>query len=337
MLKKMIRSLSERRDLEPAQMREAMEVLMSGSASEAQAASFLMALKMKGETAEEITQAAIVMREKAVRIKLDYPVIFDSCGTGGDGLETINITTAAALIAAAAGVIVAKHGNRSITSRSGSADVLKELGVNTEAGADVVKRCIDEAGIGFIFAPAYHPAMKNIMPVRKELGVRTIFNLLGPAVNPAFHTHHMMGVFSEGLVDVMINVLKGIGLKRAAVISGEDGMDELSLSGRSVVAELKGGEIKKYVVSAPDFGIKEASAAEIKGGGPSDNARITKEILEGRQKGALRDVVVLNSGFGLYIAEKASTPDEGMELARGILDSGAAMKKLQQLVECSNR
>jgi len=336
MLKKFIKKVTDGQDLTSEEMTEAMEIIMSGKTTDAQIAGFLIGLKMKGEASGEIIAAAKVMRSKATRVEVKKDIILDTCGSGGDGHGTINISTATAIVAAAAGITVAKHGNRSITSKSGSADILKELGVNIEAGPEKVAECINNAGVGFIFAPGYHKAMKYVMPARKELGVRTMFNILGPVVNPAMHTHHLMGVFSPELVDKIIEVFKGIGLKHALVVCGEGGLDEISLSGSTAVAELKGGKIEKYTVSPADFGLKEAPVEEIKGGDPAENAKILNSIFSGKEKGACYDVVVLNSGFGIYTGDGAGSPKEGIEKAKEIIDSGKAAAKLKELIECSN-
>lgn len=335
MLKPLIKKLTERRNLTGEETRSAMETIMSGEAGPAQTAAFLTALKMKGETAEEITAAALVMKSKCVKIKVEGDVIFDSCGTGGDGLGTINISTSAAVILAAAGVTVAKHGNRSITGISGSADVLKELGVSVELPPEKVEACIRKCGIGFIFAPGYHPAMKQVMPVRKEIGVRTIFNLLGPIVNPANHTHHLMGVFDAALVPLMAEVLRNTGLKRAAVVCGEGGLDELSISGETECAELKEGKITRYVIAPEDCGLTRAPIAEVRGGSAAENARHIKELFSGDEKGPKRDIILLNAGYALYLAGKTGSPEKGAGLAAEMIDSGAAAKKLEEFIKYS--
>ncbi len=336
MLKPLIIKLTERKDLTREEMRSAMETIMSGDVNPAQTAAFLIALKIKGETAAEITAASLVMKEKATKVRVKGDVIFDSCGTGGDGHGTINVSTSAAVILAAAGVTVAKHGNRSITSMSGSADVLRELGASVELPPEKVEACIEKCGLGFIFAPGYHPAMKHVMPVRKELGVRTIFNLLGPIVNPANHTHHLMGVFSESLVGTIAEVLRDTGLKRAAVVCGHGGLDELSLSGATSCAELKDGAITRSVITPEDCGLKRAPIEAVRGGSAADNARHIKELFSGDEKGPKRDIILLNAGYALYIAEKAATPAEGVKLAAETVDSGAAAKKLDEFIKASN-
>lgn len=336
MLKKFTKKVSERINLTFDEMKEAMDIITTGQTTDAQIAGFLMALKMKGETVEEITAAAMVMREKAHKVEIDEDIVLDTCGTGGDGYGTINISTAVSLIAAAAGVSVAKHGNRSVTSESGSADVLKALGVNIEIPHDKIKKCVKETHIGFFFAPACHAAMKFAGGVRKELGVRTIFNLLGPIINPAGNKHHLMGVFSEALTEKIAGVLKNMGHTHSAVVCGKGNMDEITLAGRTKISELKDGKIRTYYIKPADFGLKEAPMEEVKGGKPETNARILREIFAGKEKGPFRDVVVLNSGFALYIADKVKTPKEGVKLAAELIDSGKAEAKLEEFVKCSN-
>ncbi len=337
MLKKFIKKVTERENLTYDEMSQAMEIITTGQSTDAQIAALLIGLKMKGETVEEITGAAMVMREKAHYVEIDEDVILDTCGTGGDGYGTINISTAVSIIAAAADVAVAKHGNRSVTSECGSADVLKALGVNTEISHDKIKKCIETIHIGFFFAPACHVAMKYAMGVRKEVGVRTIFNLLGPIINPARHKHHLMGVFNETLTEKIAGVLKNMGHVHSAVVCGHGNMDEITLSGPTKVSELKNGEIKTYYIKPSDFGLKEAPMEAVRGGNPEKNAQILREIFSGKERGPYRDVILLNSGFAIYIADKVATPQEGVELAARIIDNGEAGKKLQEFVECTNK
>ncbi|MGD0566595.1 MAG: anthranilate phosphoribosyltransferase [Candidatus Goldiibacteriota bacterium] len=336
MLKKFIKKVTERQDLTFEEMRDAFDIIMTGQTTDAQIAAFLTGLKMKGETVEEITAAAMVMREKAQYVELDEDIILDTCGTGGDGYGTINISTAVSIIAAAAGIAVAKHGNRSVTSECGSADVLKALGVNTDIPHEKIKKCVETVHIGFFFAPASHTAMKFAMGVRKELGVRTIFNLLGPIINPARNTHHLMGVFSETLTEKIAGVLKNMGMVHSAVVCGAGNMDEITLAGPTKVSELKNGGIETYYIKPSDFGIKEAPMEAVKGGGPEQNAKILREIFDGGQTGPYRDVIILNAGFALYIADRVKTPQEGMKLAEEIISSGMAKTKLREFAECSN-
>ena len=336
MLKKFIKKVAEKTDLTFDEMKEAMEIITTGQTTDAQIAGLLIGLKIKGETVEEITAAAMVMREKASRVEIDEDIILDTCGTGGDGFGTINISTAVSIVAAAAGVAVAKHGNRSVTSESGSADVLKALGVNTEIPHEKIRKCVKDIHIGFFFAPAHHAAMKYAGGVRKELGVRTIFNLLGPIINPAGNKHHLMGVFSAALTEKIAGVLKNMGHTHSAVVCGEGNMDEITLAGRTKVSELKNGKINTYYIKPQDFGLKPAPMDAVRGGKPEKNAQIIRDVFSGMEKGPFRDVIVLNSGFALYIADKAKTPKAGIKLAAEIIDTGAAEKKLKQFVECSN-
>ncbi|MCE5301108.1 MAG: anthranilate phosphoribosyltransferase [Spirochaetia bacterium] len=336
MLKKFIQKVTKLQDLTFDEMSEAMDIITTGQTTDAQIAALLVALMMKGETVEEITAAAVIMREKAHKVRIEEDIILDTCGTGGDGYGTINISTAVSIIAAAAGVAVAKHGNRSVTSESGSADVLKALGVNIDIPHEKIKQCIETTKIGFFFAPACHVAMKYAGGVRKEIGVRTIFNVLGPIINPAGHTHHLMGVFSENLTEKIAGVLKNLGLKHFAVVCGKGNMDEITLFGPTKVTEVKDGETTTYYINPGDYGIKEAPMEAVKGGTPDVNARIMREIFDGTEKGPYRDVIVLNAGFALYIADKSATPAEGVELAKHIIDSGAAKEKLKQFIECTN-
>jgi len=336
MLKEFIKILTEFKDLKKEQMKQAMNIIMEGKASEIQIASFLTALAMKGESIDEIVAAAEVMREKAEKIDCSFEIILDTCGTGGDRSHTFNISTATAIVAAAAGVKVAKHGNRGVTSLSGSADILRALGVNIELTPDKIKNCLKKAGIAFLFAPGCHKAMKYAMPVRKELGIRTIFNMLGPLINPVKNTHHLMGVFNEALTEKIANVLKKMGLKHAAVVCGKGNVDEIILWGPTKISELKNGKIKTYKISPTDFKIKKSPKEAVKGGTPEENATVLKEIFEGKRKDAYYDIIVLNSGFALYIADLVNNVKSGIEKAKELIENGMALKKLNELIECSN-
>lgn len=336
MLKKYIKKITERLDLTQEEMNEAMQIIMSGQTNDIQISSFITGLKMKGETSDEIAAAARVMKEKAIKIKVDSDIILDTCGTGGDGLNTFNISTASAIVCAAAEIKVAKHGNRALTSRCGSADILKAAGINIEAPPEKVKKSIEEINIGFIFAPNYHPAMKHAMPARKEIGIRTIFNLLGPIVNPANNTHHLMGVSNNELVDKISEVFLKLGLKRGLVVCGNDCLDEIALSGKTKVAEIKDGGIKKYEIQASEFIKKEYPIERIKGGAPEENAQILKDIFSGKEKEAYYSSVVLNAGFAIYMCDKAKNAKEGIKIASDIISTGKAAKKLQEFIEFSN-
>jgi len=286
---------------------------------------------------EEIAAAATVMREKAPMVAIKEDIILDTCGTGGDGYSSINISTAVSIVAAAAGVTVAKHGNRSVTSEAGSADVLEALGVNIDMVQEKAEKMIDDIQIGFLFAPSYHKAMKFAGGVRRELGVRTIFNMLGPIINPARNTHHLMGVFSEDLTEKIAGVMKRMGVKHSAVVCGAGNMDEISIAGKTRISELRNGKIKTYYIKPSDFGIKEAPYEAIRGGKADQNAKILLSVFKGEDRSAYRDVIVLNSGVALYIADKVKSIKEGVALAAQMIDSGKAMKKLKEFMEYSNK
>ncbi len=335
MLKKYIKKITEKQDLTPEEMTDTMQIIMSGQTNDIQIASFITALKMKGETSDEIAAAAKVMKEKAIKINVNSDIILDTCGTGGDGLNTFNISTASAIVCAAAGIKVAKHGNRALTSRSGSADILKAAGVNIEIPPEKVKKSIEDINIGFIFAPNYHPAMKYAMPARKEIGVRTMFNLLGPIVNPANNTHHLMGVPNNELVDKISEVFLKLGLKRGLVVCGNGCLDEIALYGKTKVAEIKDGSINKYEIHASEYIEKEFAVEKIKGGTPDENAKILDDILTGREKEAYYNSVILNAGFAIYICDKAKDAKEGIKIAADVISSGKAAKKLQEFIEFS--
>ena len=336
MLKKYIKKITERQDLTQEEMNEAMQVIMSGQTNDIQISSFITALKMKGETSDEIAAAARVMKEKAIKIKVEGEIILDTCGTGGDGFNTFNISTASAIVCAAAGIKVAKHGNRALTSRCGSADILKAAGVNIEANPEKVKKSIEQINIGFIFAPNYHPAMKYAMPARKEIGVRTIFNLLGPIVNPANNTHHLMGVPNNELVDKISEVFLKLGLKRGFVVCGNGCLDEIAVSGKTKIAEIKDNSIKKYEISASEFIKEEYPVEKIKGGTPEENTQILMNIFSGKEKEAYYNSVVLNAGFAIFMCDMAKDTKEGIKAAGDIISSGKAAKKLQEFIEFSN-
>jgi len=322
-------------DLGTDEMAEVMGEVMGGVATPAQIGSLITALSMKGETADEITGAARVMREKATRIEADTERLIDTCGTGGDGSMTFNISTASALVAAGAGLSVAKHGNRSVSSRCGSADVLSELGVNIEAGVECVEECIREAGIGFLFAPMLHNAMKHAAPVRRELGIRSIFNVLGPLTNPAGALRQVIGVYDAALTGVMAEVLRNLGSIHAFVVHGEDGLDEITLTGRTRVTELKDGEIRTYYVEPEEFGLSRCKPEDLKGGDPKLNASIVIGVLSG-ERGPARDVVLLNAAAAITAGGVSGSLAEGMEAAARSIDSGSALERLDKLRQSSN-
>lgn len=336
MIKEAIAKVVEKKNLTEDEMVSVMREIMEGEATPAQIAAFITALRMKGETVDEITGAARVMREKALKVKTKASVVVDTCGTGGDESFTFNISTAAAFVAAGAGLTVAKHGNRSVSSKSGSADVLKSLGVNIEAEVERVEECLDNIGIGFLFAPMMHGAMKHAAPVRREIGIRTIFNILGPLTNPAGAQYQVLGVYRSELTEVLANVLKNLGSARAFVVSGNDGLDEMTLTTETKVSELKDGKVNTYSIKPEEFGMTRCKLFELQGGEPDDNARIIREILKG-DKGAKRDVVVLNAAAAIAASGKAKEMKEGIKLAEEAIDSGKAMEKLEKLIEITSK
>ncbi len=335
MIKEYIAKLVEKVNLLPEEAEGVMEEVMSGAASPAQIGSFLTALRMKGESVDEITVFVRVMRRYSAKVHAKQNDLLDTCGTGGDGKHTFNISTIAALVAAGAGVSIAKHGNRSVSSKCGSADLLKELGVNIESPIGVVERCINEAGIGFLFAPLLHPAMKFAAVPRKEIGIRTVFNILGPLTNPAGANYQLLGVYDANLTKVMAEVLKNLGSIHAMIVHGSDGLDEVTTTSDTIVSELSGGKVINYRIKPEDFGMKRASAQDLDGGDPVVNARIAMEILNGKN-GPRRDVVLLNAGCAIYVANKAKDTNEGIELARKSIDSKEALRRLELLKEWTN-
>jgi len=334
-IREAIAAVTRRVDLTEVDSEAVMNEIMSGAATPAQVAAFLTALRMKGETVAEITGAAKVMRAKADGVKVPPGCILDTCGTGGDQLETFNISTTAAIVAAACGVTVAKHGNRSVSSRSGSADVLAALGVNIEAPKIKVEECLQKAGIGFLFAPLLHQAMKYAVGPRREIGIRTIFNILGPLTNPAMATHQLIGIYDGDLTEPIARVFKNLGTDRAMVVHGEEGLDEISLCGPTRVAELRDGEVKSYRMSPQDFGLKRCSLEDLRGGSPEQCAVIVRKVLGG-EKGPKRDVVLLNSAAALYTSGSVESVAAGLQRAEQAIDSGDASAKLDLLVEVSN-
>jgi anthranilate phosphoribosyltransferase len=328
-LKALIGRLATGERLTQADAEAAFDIMMSGNATPSQMGAFLMALRLRGETVDEITGAARAMRSKALPVEAPAEAI-DTCGTGGDASGTFNISTASALVVAGCGVKVAKHGNRALSSKSGSADVLTALGVNIEAEMKLVERAIREAGIGFLMAPRHHLAMKHVMPTRVELGTRTIFNILGPLSNPAGAKRQLMGVFSPQWVKPLAEVLGRLGSERAWVVHG-DGLDELTTAGTTQVAELRGGNVRTFEVTPEDAGLSRARLEDLKGSDAAGNAAQMKDVLGGR-KGPLRDIVLLNSAAALVVAGKADDLRAGVTAAARSIDSGAASKSLEILV-----
>jgi anthranilate phosphoribosyltransferase len=333
-LKPFLAQLASGEKFSPAQAGAAFDAIMGGHATPAQIGAFLMGLRVRGETIEEITAAASVMRERMIAVTAPNGCI-DIVGTGGDGSGSYNISTSAAIVVAACGVKVAKHGNRALSSKSGAGDILSVLGVNLGQSPEGITRCINEAGIGFMFAPNHHPAIANVGPARKELGTRTIFNMLGPLCNPASVKHALMGVYDASLVEPVAHVLKNLGFERALVVHGRDGMDELTLTTSTLVAELKNGAVSSYEITPQDAGFETVPMSALQGGTPEENAAAFKKLLAG-EPSAYRNIVLFNASAALMVAGKADNLKSGVRLAANAIDTGAACKTLEQLVAVSN-
>jgi len=333
MIKEAITALVSGNSLSADETAQVMEEIMQGEATPAQFGAFVIALRLKGETVDEIVGLARTMRARAIPVNVDGLVV-DTCGTGGDGAHTFNISTAAAFVAAGAGLKVAKHGNRAMSSQCGSADVLEALGVKIDLNAEPVQRCLQEAGIGFMFAPAFHPAMKYAAAPRREIGIRTVFNILGPLTNPAGAKSQMLGVADESLVEKMASVLQQLGCHHALVVHGGDGLDEITISGKTQVCELKGSLIESYTISPKDLGLPNASSDSLKGGSAQENAALLRNILSSAP-GPQRDVVLMNAAAVLLSGDKVKSLREGVELAQRTIDNGQALSKLEQLIELS--
>ena len=334
MIKEALSKIVSRSDLTMAEAREVMREIMKGEATQAQIGAFLTALRMKGETVDEIAGCAQAMRESAIPVKPNRNQLVDTCGTGGDGSGTFNISTTVAFVAAGAGLAVAKHGNRSVSSRCGSADLLQALGVNLELTPEQVAQCIDEVGIGFLFAPKLHPAMKYALAPRQEIGLRTIFNILGPLSNPAQAKRQLLGVYHSDLTELMAEVLLALGAEHAFVVHGADALDELSVTGQNKISRLHNGHIETYYLDPQDLGLPRAKLSDLAGGSVEDNAAITKALLAGKD-GPKRDVILLNAAAVLIAGGKASSFSDGLKLAAEAIDNGSAQRKLHQLVEFS--
>jgi len=330
-----LKKVLDKLNLKEEEMILVMTQVMEGKVEDSQLGAFLTALRMKGETVEEITGAAKVMRDKAEKIKVSKDPIIDTCGTGGDGANTFNISTAAAFVVAGCDISVAKHGNRAVSSRSGSADVLKCLGVNIEASKLTVEKCIDQIGIGFLFAPLMHGAMKHAAGVRKQLGIRTIFNLLGPLTNPAGANAQVIGIYDSSRLKQIASVLKLLGTRKAFVVHGSDGLDEITLTGETKVCELANGQISEYILKPDSFDLTACDAKDITGGTPEENADILKAILSGI-KGPKRDIVLMNASAAICASDKKENLKAAMELARESIDSGSAEQKLNDLCRLSH-
>lgn len=336
MIKEAISKLTEKIHLTDTEAEVVMREIMEGQATAPQIAAYLTALRMKGETVEEITGSARVMREKAVRIRSAHPNVVDTCGTGGDRMNTFNISTTTAFVVAGAGIPVAKHGNRSVSSTCGSADVLKTLGVRIDCPPEKVEECLSEIGIGFLFAPLYHGAMKHAIGPRQEIGIRTIFNILGPLTNPAGASIQVLGVYNSELTDLIAQVLMNLGSFHCFCVWGHDGLDEITITTKTKICEGKAGTIKCYHVEPKDFGIPLAQLKDIQGGTPAQNGRIIQDILNGL-KGPKRDIVLMNAAPAIVAAGKAKTLQDGVKYAAEAIDTGAACEKLDALKSMTNR
>lgn len=334
-LQSAIKKVIEQGDLSRDEMTSVMQQIMTGEASPAQIGGFLVGLQMKGETITEITAAATVMRSLATKVEINRAHVIDTCGTGGDGANTFNVSTASAFVVAAAGATVAKHGNRSISSKSGSADVLEAAGVNLEISPEHVKQCIETIGIGFMFAQKHHGAMKHAIGPRREMGVRTIFNLLGPLTNPAQSSNQVLGVFDKKWVEPMAHVLKELGSNHVLIVHADDGLDEISIGSATTVTELKNGQISNYTIQPEDFNLTRSDISQLAVDDAQESLAIIKAIFAGKA-GAARDIVVLNAGAAIYTADLADSLAEGMKLAQVHIDNGNAQKKLDALVAASN-
>jgi len=349
MIRKAIATVVEREDLSEGEMIEVMNQIMSGECTPAQIGAFITALRMKGETVEEITGAARVMRERATPIRagrgvvdidrddinIDQETILDVVGTGGDGTNTFNVSTTVTFVVSACGVKVAKHGNRSVSSLCGSADVLEKLGVNLDVNPETVERCIDEIGVGFLFAPALHGAMKHAIGPRREIGIRTIFNILGPLTNPANADCQVMGVYRADLVEKLAGVLHRLGCRHGFVVHGSDGMDEMTLTGETLVAEVTRAGVTLTTVTPEQFGLTRCPMQALKGGDAAANAEIVRSVLTG-EPGPRREIVLLNAAYALMAADRVTTPAEGIAMACAAIDSGRALQQVEKLATLTN-
>lgn len=330
-----IKAVTERRDLSAEEMSATMRLIMTGEATPAQVGGFLVGLRMKGESIDEITAAASVMRDLASKVDVDTDHLVDTCGTGGDSSGSFNISTASALVVAAAGGKVAKHGNRSITSKSGSADVLETAGVNLDISAEQVAECVNEIGVGFMFAPLHHSAMKHAIGPRREMAVRTIFNVLGPLTNPAGAPNQVLGVFSKDLVEPLAHVLQRLGSEHVLVVHADDGMDEISISSPTFVAELRDGEVTSYTIQPEDFAMSRADLEQIRATDSAHSLEIIKSVFSNTD-GPAKDIVCLNAGAAIYAAGLASSLAEGVKQAQEVISSGLVNEKLDQLIAKTN-
>lgn len=334
MIKEAIEKISQHRDLTAEQMQAVMEEIMTGKAETAHIVSFLTALTKKGETAQELTAAVSVMREHVIRIHTDKKVILDTCGTGGDRKGTFNVSTAVAFVASGCGITIAKHGNRSVSSCCGSADILESLGININMDKDKIEKCLNEIGIAFLFAPNLHPAMKYAMPARRQIGTRTMFNILGPLTNPAGATHQLVGVYDIHWTEILARVMSNLGTEHALVVHGGDGLDEITTTTTTSISEVHKDKLDNYEISPEEFGLKRAKLEDLTGGTAADNAKTMIDLLNGK-RGLLQDIVILNAAAAIYVADKANSIKEGMKLASESIDSGNAFRKLELLKEYS--
>ena len=335
MIKEAIHLLIQNINLSESEMAECMKEIMEGKATDAQIGAFLTALRIKGETVEEITAAVRIMRDKATKIKAPEGVV-DTCGTGGDMSQTFNISTATAIVVSAAGVPIAKHGNRSVSSRSGSADVLEALGVKIDLPPEKVEKCLFETGFGFLFAPIFHPAMKYAIGPRREIGIRTIFNILGPLTNPAGAKRQILGVFADRLTEPLARVLGNLGARDVMVVHGEDGLDEITISDGTKVSRFRNDEVETFYLSPEDFGLERSPVSSLVGGDRNENAEILLRIFRG-EKGPKRDIVLMNSAAALVVAGKTEDLSEGLMIAAEAIDSRNALRKLEEVIRVSNK
>ena len=337
MMQEAIQKVVDRHNLSQQEASRVMSIMLSGEATQAQLGAFLTAMRMKGETLEELTGFASVLKEKAEHIAPDTRNYLDLVGTGGDRTFTFNISTTSAFVAAGAGLPIAKHGNRSISSKSGAGDVLEALGVNITAEPEVVAECVEKAGLGFMFAPSFNKSMKYVGQARKEMGVRSVFNILGPLANPSDAKSMVVGVYDPALTDLLARAMCNLGVESGFVVSGEDCMDEFTLTGKTIVSEINDGNVSTYEVTPEQFGFQRATLADLQGGDGKDNAKITEGILKGEVRGAKRDIVLLNAGAALYAGKVAGSMEDGISLAAESIDSGKAFTVLEKLVELSNQ
>jgi anthranilate phosphoribosyltransferase len=337
-MKEILSNVVAGKNLSREEAEKAIKTIMSGQSNDIEITALLTGLKIKGESAEEIASFAKVMREFAVRIEPKVSgTLVDMCGTGGDKSNTFNISTTAAFIVAGAGIPVAKHGNRALTSKCGSADVLEALGMNLSTSPEKICKSIEEVGIGFMYAPMHHSAMKHVMPVRKALGYRTVFNILGPLTNPANAKAQLMGVYDPNLTEKLAEVFRMLGLERAMVVHGSPGLDELSTIGETKVSELKDGKVNTYYIRPADYRLKKADIKDLLGGSPQENAQILQDIIKGVDKGPRRDIALLNAAAGIVVGGKANNISEGLIMAKEVLDSGKAYKKLNEYIEYNRK